>query len=112
MQRRGRGKNRPLIREAARRRISTLYKLSLEMAQKGDLKLARRYLELARRIGMRYTVRIPQDLKMITCKGCMTPLLPGITGRFRQRNGNTVITCIECGRIKRYGRSISHDNEE
>jgi ribonuclease P protein subunit RPR2 len=104
MQRRGRGKKRPQTRENARGRIKTLYSLSFEMARKGDLDLARRYLELARKIGMRNTVRIPSELKIATCRNCMIPLLPGITARFRQRGGKTVITCLECGKMKRLSR--------
>lgn len=112
MQRRGRGKKRPQTIEAARSRIRSLYDLSFEMTRKGDLQMARRYLELARKIGMRYTVRTPEDLKKATCKGCMIPLVPGITARYRQRGGNTVITCLECGRIKRYSRKEKNAGEE
>jgi ribonuclease P protein subunit RPR2 len=111
MQRRGRGRKKPLIRNAARSRIDTLYNLSMEKAKEGDLKLAREYLTLARKISMRYTVRIPADMKRITCKGCMTPLVPGITSRIRFRNGKETITCLECGKIKRYElrRDISEE---
>mgnify|MGYP001546034268 CR=1 FL=1 len=112
MQRRGRGKKKPLIRDAARSRIFTLYDLSMKSAKDGDLKLAREYLTLARKISMRYTVRTPYDLRRMTCKGCMAPLLPGLTSRHRQRNGFEVITCLECGKVKRYSHKGEDDNEE
>ena len=70
MHRRGRGKKRPLAREAAADRIETLYSLAFNMARAGEMDLARRYLSLARRIGMRYTVRIPSRLKRSICRGC------------------------------------------
>ncbi|MFO8051001.1 MAG: ribonuclease P protein component 4 [Thermoplasmatota archaeon] len=102
MRRRGRGKKRPLAREAALERIETLYGLSFNMAKAGELALARRYLTLARKIGMRYTVRIPSRLKRSTCKRCRAPLLPDMTSRIRIRAGKKVVTCLECGNIMRY----------
>lgn len=112
MQRRGRGKKRPLVREAAKERIETLYSLSFNMARAGELDLARRYLILARKIGMRYTIRIPSRLKRSTCKNCRTPLLPDLTSRIRIRSGKKVVTCLECGHISRYPFKDSDDEEE
>ncbi|MEA3558905.1 MAG: ribonuclease P protein component 4 [Candidatus Thermoplasmatota archaeon] len=112
MRRRGRGKKRPLAREAAKERIETLYELSFKMTRSGELDLARRYIELARKIGMRYTVRIPSRLKRMSCKGCSTPLLPDITARIRVRAGRTIITCLECGHISRYPFKGSRRNED
>lgn len=102
MKRRGRGKKRPLAREAALERIETLYRLSFNMARAGELDLARRYLTLARKIGMRYTVRIPKSLKRGTCVNCRAPLLPDITSRVRIRSGRKIVTCLQCGHISRY----------
>lgn len=112
MKRRGRGKKRPIVRDAAKSRIVTLYDLSMKSAKEGDLKLAREYLALARKIGMRYTVRIPEDLRRNTCKGCGLPLIPGLTSRIRFRSGKEVITCMECGKIKRYELSEDEKDEE
>ncbi|MFW3145961.1 MAG: ribonuclease P protein component 4 [Thermoplasmatota archaeon] len=102
MRRRGRGKKRPLAREAALDRIETLYDLAFRMARAGELDLARRYLTLAKRIGMRYTVRIPRELKRSTCRNCRAPLMPDLTSRIRIRNGRKIVTCLECGHVSRY----------
>jgi len=102
MERRGRGKKRPLVREAAADRIETLYSLAFNMARAGELDLARRYLTLARKIGMRYTVRIPPRLKRSTCKECRTPMIPELTSRVRIRDGRRIVTCLECGKVMRY----------
>ncbi|MBN1391096.1 MAG: ribonuclease P [Candidatus Thermoplasmatota archaeon] len=113
MERRGRGKKKPIIREAAADRIETLYSQAFTMARKGELDLARRYLYLARKIGMRYTVRVPKRMKRSTCKGCMAPMLPGITSRTRVRDGRRIITCLECGHVMRYPfKDEGHDNSE
>ncbi|MGA1872506.1 MAG: ribonuclease P protein component 4 [Thermoplasmatota archaeon] len=112
MERRGRGKKRPLVREAAADRIETLYSLAFNMARSGELDLARRYLTLARKIGMRYTVRIPTRLKRSTCRGCRTPMLPNITSRIRIRDGRRIVTCLECGRVMRYPFKGSEQDKE
>ena len=93
-------------------RIETLYDLSFNMARTGELDLARRYLTLARKIGMRYTIKIPSRLKRRTCKECRVPLLPDITSRTRIRPGKMVVTCLECGHISRYPFKGSSDEEE
>ena len=114
MQRRGGGKRRPLVQQAAKERIETLYAQAFAKARAGDLELARRYLVLAKRIGMRYTIRIPRHLKRQTCDSCFSPLLPNRTARYRNRSGRTIVTCLACGAIKRYPfkkRSVEHDEE-
>jgi ribonuclease P protein subunit RPR2 len=112
MQRRGRGKKRPIVREAAQDRIETLYNLAFNMARAGEMDLSRRYLKLARKVGMRYTQRIPVHLKRMTCKKCMAPLLPGITSRSRLRAGRKIVTCLECGQIARYPHTEKKKKQE
>ena len=65
-----------------------------------DYKLARRYVELARKIAMRYRVRIPKELKATYCKSC---LYPYEAGRFRARirKKRVIITCLNCGYERR-----------
>ena len=112
MQRRGRGKKRPIVREAAMDRIETLYRLAFNMARSGEVDLARRYLKLARKVGMRYTIRIPTDLSRMTCRKCTAPLLPGITSRSRIRSGRKIVTCLECGHVSRYPHGDRSNEEE
>ena len=101
MQRTGRGKKDPIHLAVARRRIDKLYALSKEKVSEGDYELARRYTYLAKRIGMRYTVRVPRHLKQMTCESCMIPMVPGRTARVRMRNGRRILTCLKYGSIKR-----------
>jgi len=102
MHRTGRGKKSHHHLVIARGRIDGLYRLSVEKLEAGDDDLARRYTSLAKRIGMRYTVRIPRPLKQMTCRECALPLLPGRTSRVRIRKGRRVVTCLGCGRSMRY----------
>jgi len=92
------------IKEIARERIEILLGLAKETFHK-DRVLSKRYVDLARRIGMRAGVRLPRDQKMFICKGCGSLLMPGLNCRVRTRPeaGTTVlITCLDCGSKKRY----------
>ncbi|MCL2607039.1 MAG: hypothetical protein FWD92_00565 [Methanomassiliicoccaceae archaeon] len=79
-------------------RINKLMAMSKERASSGDLALARRYVDLARRISMRTKTKIPKE--HIYCKMCLTPMVPG-TSRIRLRNHKVTMRCLECGGLKR-----------
>jgi ribonuclease P protein subunit RPR2 len=88
-----------LERQIALERI----KILLERAQKmknEDYELARRYVELARRIATRYRIRIPKELKMTFCKKCLYPYRSDKV-RIRVRKSRVIITCLNCGYEKR-----------
>jgi ribonuclease P protein subunit RPR2 len=92
------------IRGVARERIDILLALARKAFPK-DRALSRRYVELARLIGMKAGVRLSKEEKMSICRGCGTLLVPGESCRVRTRSelGTTVlITCLECGAKKRY----------
>jgi ribonuclease P protein subunit RPR2 len=92
------------IKEIAFERIRILLRLAKNTFPK-DRDLAKRYVELARRIGMKAGVRLPREEKLFICKGCGSLLVPGVNSRVRTRSdlGTTVlITCLDCGTKKRY----------
>ena len=60
--------------------------------------LARRYFQLAKKIGMRYNVKIPRYMKRKFCKNCFTYISEG----WRFKNGKATIKCKSCGKIMRY----------
>jgi ribonuclease P protein subunit RPR2 len=91
-------------KEIALERIRILLGLAKNTFQK-DRDLSKRYVELARRIGMKAGVRLPSEEKLFICKGCGSLLVPGVNSRVRTRSdlGTTVlITCLDCGTKKRY----------
>lgn len=61
-----------------------------------------RYVGLARRIGMRYQVSLPRDLRRLVCRACDAVLVPGATARHRVNAGRVTVTCLACGTVKRY----------
>jgi len=87
--------------EIAAGRIETLMSLADGRGRAHDLRLASRYVSLARSIGMRYNVRLRISEKLRVCKGCGAYLQPGITLRVRMGRRAVVRTCLECGDIRR-----------
>ena len=85
----------------AKERIALLMREADSAALSGSLDMADRYVEMARRVGMRYNVRIPQEFRRRFCRGCYGYLLPGVTSRNRFNKGNLVTTCTRCGHIAR-----------
>jgi len=88
-----------LERQIALERIKILLGRAQKMKNE-DYELARRYVELARRIATRYRIRIPKELKMTFCKKCLYPYRSDKV-RIRVRKSRVIITCLNCGYEKR-----------
>jgi ribonuclease P protein subunit RPR2 len=90
-------------RDIARERIEILFGLAGREFQ-SHRERSKRYVGLARRIGMRYNVRIPEGLKGSFCRKCSSYLKPGVNSRARTspRQRALVIKCLECGSISRH----------
>jgi len=102
-QRRNYGRIKNAVGIIANERIEIL----LSEAKKSlnhDPRLSRRYTDLARKISMRTKVRIPADKKRYVCKACGLPLVLGKNARVRIIRGNSriVVTCLNCGAVRRY----------
>jgi len=63
-----------------------------------------RYVELARKIGIKYKVRIPKKYKRRICKHCHSYIKPGVncTIRLDPKNRCVIWHCLECGGEMRY----------
>ncbi|MCC6013057.1 MAG: ribonuclease P [Candidatus Verstraetearchaeota archaeon] len=93
-----------LIRDIALQRYEKLFDLAIKNI-KSNPSLSRRYIEILIKISQRTRVRIPRNLKYFICKSCHSLLYPGITSRIRlspRRSSHIIVTCLICGRIKRY----------
>jgi RNase P subunit RPR2 len=69
-----------------------------------NMKLAREQAALARRVKLRFNVRLDSSLKRFTCRGCKSLLVPGVNARVRLGHGKVPvlrITCADCGRVNR-----------
>jgi len=78
-----------------------------------DYELARRYVELARRIAMKYRVRIPKRYRLYFCKKCLYPYKAG-SFRVRINKSSVIITCLNCMHVRRFqlrGRNVRRTGE-
>ena len=70
-----------------------------------DLELARAQGDLARRVMLKFNVRLDYSMKRFLCHGCKKLLVPGANARVRLgRVGKTMVlrvTCLECGHVNR-----------
>ncbi len=82
-------------------RIADLFALAEREAVTGDPARADRYVALARRIGMRYNVRLMPEYRELYCRGCSRFWVEGRTVRTRIRSGRRIRTCLACGRERR-----------
>ena len=76
-------------------------KLFSEAGKAKTQALANRYVALARKIGMRYNVRLPKGLKRKYCKYCYAFFRSG-NYKHRTKNGFVNVTCLKCGKTSRY----------
>lgn len=85
----------------ARERISILFNLA---EKEFDLhpERSKRYIELARKIGLRYNIRFPKELKRKFCKNCNTLLIPGKSSSLRISKKTLIVKCLKCNKIYKY----------
>ncbi|SNQ60386.1 ribonuclease P protein component 4 [Candidatus Methanoperedens nitratireducens] len=91
-----RKKQKDWAKDMAFQRIERLFELADQEFETHPGR-SNRYVWLARRIGMRYRVRIPQELKEKMCKHCHAYLVQGVTARTRLRGDYITTTCLACG---------------
>ena len=66
--------------------------------------LAKQQAALARKVKLRFNVRLDPSLTRFTCKGCKGLLVPGVNARVRLGHGKVTIlrvTCTDCGHVNR-----------
>ena len=85
-------------KEIASERICILFREAEREARKGRLELSDRYVALARKIGMRYNVRIPRELKRKFCRYCHSYLRPDSTCKVEidSRKKILKVKCFKC----------------
>ena len=77
---------KPQAKELARERIDILVANALH---EPDENLAGRQARLAKKIAMRYRVRLPYDIRQLYCKKCKAFVVPGKTARVRMGRSKT-----------------------
>ena len=69
---------------------------------KSDKSLADRYVFLARKLSMKYKVKLSSKFKKQHCKHCRSFLVPGENCRVRVSNGKLVYYCFKCRKFMRF----------
>jgi ribonuclease P protein subunit RPR2 len=89
--------------EIAEERISILFGLAKHEFG-GHPERSDRYVELARKIGMRYNVRLRKEFRMSLCRSCRRYLVPGknCVVRSNARTLSVEVKCLGCGRVMRF----------
>lgn len=67
-----------------------------------DKALANKYVQKARRVGMKYKMKLPREVKRSFCKHCYSLLVPGKNLRVRTREGYVVYYCLECKKFMKF----------
>ncbi len=69
-----------------------------------DPAIAKEQAALARKVKLKFNVRLDPSLTRFTCRGCKGLLVPGVNARVRLGHGKPTIirvTCLECGHLNR-----------
>jgi ribonuclease P protein subunit RPR2 len=87
-------------KKIAAERIKELFKQADEAFDESP-ELSNKYVNLARKMAMKYRVKIPTNLKRRFCKHCYSYFKQGKTCRVRLNKGKMVYYCLKC---KKYTR--------
>lgn len=88
-------------REIAKNRIKFLFQHAEEVF-KEDSNLSDRYVKIARRIAMKYKIRLPSSLKKRFCKHCHKYLVPSVNCRIRIHKHRLIYYCLSCKHYMRH----------
>ncbi|MBN1386609.1 ribonuclease P [Candidatus Woesearchaeota archaeon] len=89
------------LKKIASERINALFREAAKIFSY-DPKLSDRYVGLARRISMRYKVKIPSVHKRKFCKHCYGFMMPGANCRVRTKKGKLIYYCLRCKKFSRF----------
>jgi len=85
----------------AEKRILFLFNEAKDSFKK-DSKLSDKYVKLARRIAMKYKIKLPSNLKKRFCKHCHKYLVPGVNCRVRLHKHRLIYYCLSCKHFMRH----------
>jgi len=82
--------------------ISSIFNKAKEVFDKKP-DLANKYAKKARRMALKYKIKLPLKLKRRICKNCHGFLVPGKNLRVRTHKGHMVYYCLNCKSFVRVG---------
>ncbi|MEF8847670.1 MAG: ribonuclease P [Candidatus Thermoplasmatota archaeon] len=94
-------RNKAEEKKIAKQRIDRLFQLAEKKAKQDTIHLADRYVEIARKISMKYLVKMPRKYKRRYCKHCYSYFYPNRTCRIRIYRGRVIYYCYNCKKFTR-----------
>ena len=64
--------------------------------------LSKRYIYMIQKIAMKYKLHFSRNQKKMFCKKCNAYLKQGINSKIRLVKNRIVLTCLECGHVRRF----------
>jgi ribonuclease P protein subunit RPR2 len=95
------GKRKSEVRVIARERVDLLVANALH---EWDEYLAAKQANQAKKIAMRFRIRLPYEIRQLYCKKCKAFIVPGRSARVRvgrSRSRAVRITCLKCSHTYR-----------
>ena len=83
-------------KEIATQRILILFDNAVSNARNNP-KLAERQAQIARKIYMRFKIKMPWQIRTSFCKKCKKFIVPGVTSKVRVGRSNVKSVRITCG---------------
>ena len=96
-------KPRKLPKDDAASIVKLLTESAVDLSHRNPA-IAKEQAALARKVKLRFNVRLDPSLTRFTCRGCKVLLVPGVNARVRLGHGrNTIlrVTCADCGHVNR-----------
>jgi ribonuclease P protein subunit RPR2 len=87
-----------MLQDLARQRAELLLEHAVKTAS-GDVVRAERQATLARRLCLKFNVRLGYGYRQLFCRHCKHFIVPGLNARVRLRPSprGVRLTCLECG---------------
>ena len=83
-------------KEIATQRILILFDNAVSNARNNP-RLAERQAQIARKISMRFKIKMPWQIRTSFCKKCKKFIVPGVTSKVRVGRSNVKSVRITCG---------------
>lgn len=96
--------NRSDWQALAQERINVLFKEADDAAKESKLDRASRYVFLARKLAMKYGLRLSREQRRKFCHNCYKYLMPGknLSVKINPKLQAVEYLCKECGQVSRY----------
>ncbi|MBI2127202.1 MAG: RNase P subunit [Thaumarchaeota archaeon] len=81
----------------ASQEVNSILEQAVETA-KTDIELAKKQAAIARRICLKFNIRLLYEKRQLLCRGCKQFIVPGINARVRisSKPRMLILTCLDC----------------